>query len=176
MTFIKAARLFVVVCLAGFLGYKYVTADPPGYCAAQGRFISDEEFIRTSEALLAWATKEQLDTQTKWAAENPGQRLSSSFWYANSSHESYQRWQDGLEKNRKRPGFIRVVRDDTHTIFRWLWGYQQVQVILNANSGDEQMRYFYDVCGKVLDGTVVSPSAITTTNYLEILNKYSHDK
>lgn len=176
MSFLKVTALAGVACLAAFLGYKYVTADPPGYCSAQDRYISDEEFIRTSEALFAWGMEEQLKTQMRWVTENPGRPLSHSPGHANSSYESYKRWVADFEKNRSRPGFIRVVRDDTHTIFRWLFGYQQIQVVMNANSGDGQSPYTYDVCGNVLETGLHSPSAVTTSNYLEILNKSSHDK
>ncbi len=78
-----------------------------------------------------------------------------------------------MEINRNRPGFIQVVRDDTHTISRWLFGFQQIQIILNANSGDEHVRFFYDACGNVLEG---GTEGMTTTNYLEFLNEHSHDK
>lgn len=175
MTFLKITALTGAAFLAAFLGYKYLTADPPGYCAAQGRYISDEEFIRATEALYAWWIEDRLKIQTRWAAENPGRPLSHSPGYANSSFESHKRWVASLEKNRNRPGFIQVVRDDTHTIFRWLFGYQQIQIVMNANSGDGQSPYTYDVCGNVLEGGG-SAEGITTTNYLEILNNYSLDK
>lgn len=45
MTFLQKTGAF---CLAAFLGYKYITADPPGYCAAQQRYISDAELIKKS--------------------------------------------------------------------------------------------------------------------------------
>lgn len=173
MSFLKITALTGAVCLAVFLGYKYVTADPPGYCAAQGKYISDEEFIKTSEALFAWGMQEKLKAQTRWASENPGRPQTHSPGYANSTPESFERWQADIEANLKRPGFIKVDRSETRTIFRWLFGYQQIQVVLNANSGDGQSPYTYDVCGNVLEG---GAEGITTTNYLEILNKYSHDK
>ena len=176
MTFLKVTALTSAAFLAAFLGYKYLTADPPGYCAAQGRYISDAEFIRTTEALYAWGMKERLKNQMRWAAENPGRPLSESPGFSDSSYESFQRWQASIEKNRSRPGFIQVVRDDTHTIFRWLFGYQQIQVVMNANSGDGQSPYTYGVCGNLLESGLHSPSAITTTNYPEILNEYSHNK
>lgn len=176
MTFLKITALTSVTLSAAFFGYKYMTADPPGYCAAQDRYISDAEFIKTTEALFAWGMKAQLKTQMKWLAENPGQSLSQSGGFANSSYESFQRWQAGIEKNRNRAGFIQVVREHTHTIPRWLLGYQQIQVVMNANSGDGQSPYTYDVCGSLLESGLHSPSAITTTNYPEILNEYSHNK
>lgn len=175
MTFLQKTGAF---CLAAFLGYKYITADSPGYCAAQDRYISDAEFIRTTEALFAWGIEDQLQRQMRWATENPdGPPLTQEGGYVNSSYESYQRWVADFEKNRNRPGFIRVVRDDTHTIFRWLFSYQQIQIVMNANSAGGRPTYTYDVCGKLRQSRVLnSPSAATTSNYLEILNRNSHDK
>lgn len=45
MNILKITALVGAVCLAAFLGYKYMTADPPGYCPDQKRVLSDEEFI-----------------------------------------------------------------------------------------------------------------------------------
>ena len=152
MTFLKTIALTGAVCLAAFLGYKYVTADPPGYCAAQGRYISDEEFIKASEAMLAWGMKEKFEAQKRWMAENPGHPQTQSPGYVNSTPESFERWQADIEANRKRPGFIKVDRSETRTIFRWLLGYQQLTVILNVQSGDDQFFYVLDACGNVLEG------------------------
>jgi hypothetical protein len=50
--------LLVLTALAVLLGsglaFMYVTADPLGYCRAQQRYIPDEEFIKTTIALLEW--------------------------------------------------------------------------------------------------------------------------
>lgn len=151
-------------CLAVFLGYKYITADSPGYCAAQDRYISDAEFISTTEALFARGIEIRLQYELRRATENPDGPPLSLGWVAD------------LEKNRNRSGFIQVVRDDTHTIYRWLIGYQQIQVVVNANSGDGQGTYYYDVCGKLVDSGLHFPWAVTTSNYLEILNRISRDK
>ena len=52
MSFLKVTALASAACLAAFLGYKYmITADPPGYCSAQQRYISDEEFIKLAVKL-----------------------------------------------------------------------------------------------------------------------------
>jgi hypothetical protein len=37
--------IFFAACLALYLGYKWEMADPPGYCAAQNRSLTDDEFI-----------------------------------------------------------------------------------------------------------------------------------
>lgn len=147
MTFLKITALTGVACLAAFLGYKYFTADPPGYCAAQQRYITDAEFIKKSEALYARGIKDQLERQTRWAAENPDQSLTNERGYVNSSFESFQRWQADIEKNRNRPSFIRVERNSEGTIYRWLWGYR-VEVLMNANSVYYSF-FFYNECGKL---------------------------
>jgi len=154
MTVLKIVALAGAACLAGFLGYKYLTADPPGYCSAQGRYISDAEFIKASEARLARGMKEKFEAQKRWMAENPGGPFSKQHGYVNSTYESTQRWQANIEANRKRPGFAKVDRDETHTIFRWLVGYQQLTVTLNANVNSlesSSQGYVFDVCGDRLD-------------------------
>lgn len=45
MTFLKTTALTGVVCIAAFLGYKFVTTDPPGYCESQKRVIPNEEIF-----------------------------------------------------------------------------------------------------------------------------------
>lgn len=45
MSFLKITALTSAAFLAAFLGYKYLTADPPGYCAEQKRVIPDEEIF-----------------------------------------------------------------------------------------------------------------------------------
>lgn len=44
----KIIVLTGLVCLTAFLGYRYVTADPPGYCSAQKRYITDAELIQSA--------------------------------------------------------------------------------------------------------------------------------
>lgn len=132
-------------------------AEPPGYCRSQGRYILDEEFIRTSEALLEWSDNKN---RPKWIAEPD--------LYAN-----YIRSDRRLQENRKRIGFVHVVRGETHSIFRRLFGYQEIQVILNVNSGDEWMRFFYDSCGKLIPsdlgflGSSIGDD-VTTRNYQQL--------
>lgn len=152
MSFRKVTALASVACLAGFLGYKYVSADPPGYCAAQGKYISDEEFIKISEARLAWGMKEKLKAQMRWASENPGRPQSEQHGSPDSTLESFERWQANIDANRKRPGFAKVDRSETRTIFRWLFGYQQLTVRLNANVNSvesDAQDYVFNVCGHI---------------------------
>lgn len=143
-----------IACLAVFLGYRYVTADPPGYCAAQDRYINDEEFIKTAEASLRWGMDEKLKMQARWVSENPGRPQTEHHGYANSTLDSFKRWQIGIDANRKRPGFAKVDRGETQTIFRWLFGYQQLSVTLNANVNSmdtSAQTYVFNVCGDVLE-------------------------
>ena len=46
MTFLKITALTGAAFLAAFLGYKYLPVDPPGYCSAEQRYISDAELIK----------------------------------------------------------------------------------------------------------------------------------
>lgn len=150
----KFLRIAVIAGLAALISYKYFTADPPGYCAAQDRYISDEEFIRISEAALAWGMKEQLKTQMRWATENPGKPFSEQHGNANSTLESFERWRVDIDANRKRPGFAKVDRGETRTVFRWLIGYQQLSVTLNANTTSldaSAQTYIFDICGDALE-------------------------
>jgi hypothetical protein len=52
MNILKISALTSAICLVVYLGYKYVTADPPGYCRAQQRYITDEEFLRATVAII----------------------------------------------------------------------------------------------------------------------------
>ena len=154
MNILKITTLAGVTCLAVFLGYKYVTADPPGYCQVQQRYISDEEFIRTSVALLDLKRKQD---KLVWDTKP-------------DLYAHYIRSNEILDQNRNRPGFTHVWRNDTRTVYRWLFGWQQVEITLNANSGDGLIRFYYDVCGKLKDSDIGLPSAntdpiTTTTKY-----------
>jgi hypothetical protein len=66
---------------------KYITADAPGYCSAQSRYIADDEFIRTSIAAQDFAIQ---SNRRRWSA-NP------------EPYAHYLRWYAQIEKNRDRP-------------------------------------------------------------------------
>ena len=53
MTYLKKnpIKFTIVVSLLGMVLYLFLTADPPGYCSEQKRFLSDEEFI---EIAVRW--------------------------------------------------------------------------------------------------------------------------
>ena len=148
----------LAVILGGGIVYKYIRADPPGYCSAQHRYIVDEEYIKTSLVLLDWGISRQ-----------------KSNWKTNPElYERYLKSSDRMERNRTLPGFVNVDRGDMHTVSRWLFGYQQIQIILNANSGDEFIRIYYDACGKLIASDLGHPYSghkeINTQNYLEVIN------
>lgn len=41
-------KKYLLLAVALLIGYRYFTAPPPGFCVAQNRFISDEEYIKRS--------------------------------------------------------------------------------------------------------------------------------
>ena len=141
------------------ISYWYFTAPPTGFCVVQNRFILDGEFTQTSLTLLAYKRHQD---ELLW---NTDPKL----------YENYIKAYGVLQQNRKRNGFIELDRSDTHSIFSRLLGYQQIQLILNANSGDGQIRFYYDVCGKLLNSDIGHPYAnaeeVTTSNYREIFNE-----
>ena len=130
-----ASRLFLYSVIAGttaaamFLAYKILTADPAGFCSAQQRYLSDQEFIDIAVALR------DLDWKKRGGREK--------FVYS------------GRDFDLKNPNCCRVIRDETESIFNRMFDGQQVSVELNnetstvnihgANLND---RIFFDVCGK----------------------------
>ena len=63
MTYIKKhpVKLAVVVGLLSIVVYLFLTADPPGYCGEQKRFLSDEEFIASAVKYEATKRKMRID-------------------------------------------------------------------------------------------------------------------
>ncbi|MBU0498960.1 MAG: hypothetical protein KJ558_00790 [Gammaproteobacteria bacterium] len=47
MSTFRTITLTGAICLAAFLGYKYITYEP-GYCSAQQRYLTDEELIMSA--------------------------------------------------------------------------------------------------------------------------------
>jgi len=170
MKLLSKRQSFVLAALTVLIGsgfaYMYITVDPPGHCAAKQKYISDEEFIRASVALLEW-------------------EMSRAVVYP-----------DGTKKKRKdvlnvykkmdfdptKPNCCWVDRGHTHSIFRRILGWQEVLVRLNPKTSKGPVQYMgdsfiplqYDVCGKLLDGLGLPETGheeITTANYLEITNE-----
>lgn len=161
MTIRKTIALVSAASVAAYLGYKYVTADPPGYCRAQQRHITDEEFIRTAVAI----TERDMNTETDGYPEGKTQKRKnySNGWYKNWDFDS------------KNPNCCLVLREDTQRIFYRMFDLQDVEVWLNPKTttypvkrGDYQLRFFFNVCGTLIDSDIGLPDTtypiITTTN------------
>ena len=133
-----ASRLFrrsvfagttAAICVAVFLAHKILTADPVGFCSAQQRYISDQEFIDIAVALR------ELDWKKRGGREK--------FVYS------------GRDFDLKNPNCCRVIRDETESIYNRIFGAQQVSVELNNETSTSDIRganlndrIFFDVCGK----------------------------
>ena len=133
-----ASRLFsrsvfagttAVICLAIFLAYKILTADPAGFCAAKQRYISDQEFIAIA------VTLRELDWKKRGGREK--------FVYS------------GRDFDLKNLNCCRVIREETESIFNRIFGVQHVSVELNNETSTRDIRganlndrIFFDVCGK----------------------------
>jgi hypothetical protein len=152
----------VVVLLGSGLAYMYVTADPPGYCRAQQRYIPDEEFIKTSAALLYWDMNRTYPDGTK---------RRDVMGYEN------------LDFDPTNPNCCSVGREISPSIFDRFFGFQEVEVRLNPKTstrpvkvmGDGYIENKYSICGELLYSSTGHPTSghtkVTTTNYLEITNK-----
>lgn len=145
---------------AGALFHVFV--DPPGYCRAQQRNITDEEFIRASAALIDWELNRTYSDGTK--AKDSG-------YYKNIDFDSNKR--SGWKVNS-----TDFDGDNLQNFFRRLLGWQEVFVTWNTRhrvppftTGDDYDRFRYTVCGELLDSSMgPRVRGITTTNYLEITN------
>lgn len=51
---LKSPKILIIGGLTAYLVYAVVTANPPGYCAAQKRVIPDEEFIQIAIKDISW--------------------------------------------------------------------------------------------------------------------------
>jgi hypothetical protein len=154
MTFLKTTALIGTVCLAAIFGYKYVTADPPGYCAAQGRYISDAEFIKAVGLLV------ERDMKSVSTTYPDGRKVSGK--------EKYVQWDkewNGL--NPRDPKFSTVERKRTHSIFNRILDLQRVDVRIGPESGGT-LSFHFDVCGNLWESDIGLPNTayrvITTTN------------
>lgn len=148
----RVLTTFAILLISGLL-YALSAINPSGYCSSQKRNISDEEFKQASLGLLEF---ERHQDQLLW---NTDPKL----------YENYIKSYETLQKNRKSDGFIEVDRSNNYSIFNRVLGSQQIQVILNANSGDGQIRFYYDICGKLLHSEVglrdTKYQTITTRDY-----------
>jgi hypothetical protein len=168
MKFLSKRQSFVLAALSVLIGssfaYVYITADPPGYCRAQQRHITDEEFIRASAALLDWDMNRTHSDGTKYKDfigaykdidfdpdKRSGWRVSSTDFYG----------------------------DNLQSFFRRFLGWQEVFVTWHVKThatprdiDTSNIDFRYTVCGELRDSTMGLPRMgnVTTTNYLEITN------
>ena len=127
-TYVRVAVIASGVAL--YLGYLAATATPAGYCAAQRRFIPDEEFIRTAIALR----------ERDWAARGGREKFKYS----------------GRDFDPKNPNCCRVIRTETFSIVNRMFDWQEVSVELNNETSTSDIdgpnlndRFFFDVCGNL---------------------------
>ena len=147
----KAMIKTAVLCLAVFLSYKYVTADPPGYCKAQNRYISDTEFANTVIVLV------QADIKRR-----KPQKGDSSF---------YEDW-DGYIPTIGDSSDIEVRREATHSAINRMFGWQEVEVWISPpkkkGTWYSAPAFYFDVCGTLLDSYIGMPYSysdpVTTTS------------
>lgn len=142
MNILKITALMGTACLAVFLGYTYVTADPPGYCSAQKRYISDDEFTRTVVVLV------------KADIKNSKPKKGDSSFYGN--------W-DGYVPDFGDSTYFEVRREETHSIFNRMFGQQTVQVLITPPSNKKisysAPSFYFDVCGTLLESDIGLPSS-----------------
>jgi hypothetical protein len=132
--------------------------SPPGYCAAQQRYISDEEFIQTAIAMF----ERDMDRERR---EHQSGKISKR---KDDQPELYQKWQSSLGS----PECCRVYRGYTESVVNRLLGSQEVEVDLvidQKNAGDSTLPFSFSVCGELLphEFGFQPPSnvAVTTRNY-----------
>lgn len=160
---IGIVALGCLATVAAYLGYKYVTADPSGYCHAQARYIPDAEFIRAADALLAW------DMASYYIDKN-GQKtddteMESKKWYKN--------WAE-IHRN---PSCCEVNRFLTKSTFNRMFGLQEVIVHFfphpELGRGDSFISVYFDVCGTLIPNDfglyIDAGESISTVNYHKVL-------
>jgi hypothetical protein len=144
MTIRKITVLISAVCLyayiGSYLGYKFVTAGPPGYCRAQQRYITDEEFLKVTVAMFERYRNEE------WV--NPDRKR--------VRREDSSDWQRKVDFDPTNPNCCFVDRDETHSVLDRMFGWQEVVVWLNLRTStlpvvptDEPIRSYFDVCGNL---------------------------
>ncbi|MEQ1588765.1 MAG: hypothetical protein ABL902_00230 [Gallionella sp.] len=151
--------------LASGFAYMYVTADPPGYCRAQQRYIPDEEFIKTSISLLEWDMNRTTVTYPEGIVKKKKDALN---------------YYEAIDFDPRKPNCCSVQRGQP-TILERKFGVQKILLRLTPKVGGKRASYSdslyhfkYDVCGKLLDGAGypnTSAEEITTTNILKVINQ-----
>ncbi len=149
----------------GVIAYMYADVDPPGYCRAQHRFISDEEFLKASVALLEW----QIDRVV--TVYPSGEKM--------SGRDAFK----VPDFNPANPNCCSVGREVSSSIFDRYFGLEEVEVRLNPKTsekpvsrmGDGFIQYTYNVCGELQTSSFGHPTSgrtmVTTDNYLDITDR-----
>ncbi len=155
---------FICIAIALFLGCKAIITDPPGYCRAQQRYISDDEYLKTAKALFEWDL-------------NRDRKYPNGTLIKKKDHVSfYEYW----ELTRNHSDCCKVDREETESLFNRMFNLQEVLVILYTGEihGDRQAWFHFDTCGKLipsdssfLGSGVGDKTPVTTTNYQELINE-----
>ena len=156
----NGALLLGIFALGTYATFKTVTADAPGYCRAQGRYIEDNEFVAATIAIV------ERDRELTDPPDADGKREKRK-----NSRAVYQNWDfDAGNEN-----CCYVSRKDTFPIVKRLFGFQQVVVFINPKThtlpvfgSDHQLLFFWDVCGGLMDSSINLPDGrfpiVTTKN------------
>ena len=129
MKLLKIIALAGAACLAGFLGYKYFTADPPGYCEKNGRVYTKEEALESyvkaliNQGMIKLAPSEK--TALDYIRNHPcnykiyfgrGQQISPDWLMRNFGPKRFRIYitYEMSEKARKYHGAAGITHDDTH--------------------------------------------------------------
>lgn len=133
--------LLAAIGLVVAFAYLYLTIEPPGYCKAQQRNISDAEFVQTIIPLV----------RRDIAQEQPIKKGSGSF---------YAEW-NGYVPALDDVTCCEVNREGTHTILNRLFGTQFILVLIAPPQQENRYRFlsrtvafYFDVCGKLVDSDV----------------------
>ena len=136
--------------------YMLVKNNAPGYCKAQERYISDEEFIYAVIPIV------------QVYATNFNKRRTENSFFSN--------W-DGYVPESKDVECCKIDRRETYSLFNRMFGLQAVEVWVSPmfkkrpDHWSSGVRFSFSVCGELLDtdlgfrSTVKEP--ITTRTLLE---------
>jgi hypothetical protein len=149
MNVLRITAFISAACLTAYLGYKFVTADPPGYCRAQDRYIGDEEFLKATIAI----TNRNMEEPTRYPDGKIVKNKEVAPMYKNRDFDP------------KNPNCCVVLRSRTHSDFNRVFGLQEIEVVLNSRTstesvmaGDHKQRFRWDVCGNLWDSDIGLPN------------------
>lgn len=144
----KIVAVVSVACVTVFLGYKFVTTDPAGYCRAQDRYIRDDEFLNATIAMFDRYMNEEVVVPD-------GRKI---------KHKDSSDWHRKIDFDAKNPSCCLVRREETNPVLNRMFDLQKVDVWLNSMTstqsitlGDNRIRFYFDVCGNLLDSDIGLP-------------------